>query len=107
MGLMVWTFLIGLLGTKAPGGTGMEPALNKSQLFLELLFLSWSPTLALVSLYLSSLVGAWLVRAGHPCQPLETLGRREEELFSVDSGSICGCKLAQAAGQLWVEQAGH
>lgn len=85
----------------------MEPALNKSQLLLGLLFLRWSPTLALVSLYLSSLLGAWLVGARHPCQHLETLGRREEELFSVDSGSICGCELAQPAGKLWVEKAGH
>lgn len=38
---------------------------------------------------------------------LETLGRRQEELFSVDSGSICGYELARAAGKLWVEQAGR
>lgn len=107
MGLIPWTFLIGLLRTKAPSSTGTEPALNKSQLLLGLLFLRWSLTVALVFLYLSSLLGAWQVGAGRPCQHLETLGRREEELFSVDSGSICGCELAQAAGKLWVEQAGR
>lgn len=51
--------------------------------------------------------GLWLVGAGPSWQRLETLGRREEELFSVDSGSICGFELAQAAGKLWAEQAGH
>lgn len=107
MGWIVWPFLIGLLGTKAPSSIVTEPALNKSQLLLGLLSLRWSLTLVLVSLDQSSLLGTWLVGAGHPWQHLETLGRREEELFSVDSGSICGCELAQAAGKLWVEQAGH
>lgn len=101
-GLIPWTFLIGLLKTKALSGTGTESALNKSQLLLGLLFLRWSPIVTLVFLNLSPLLGAWLVGAGRPCQHLETLGRREEELFSVDSGSICGCELAQAAGKLWV-----
>lgn len=98
MGLIPWTFLIGLLRTKAPSSTGTEPALNKSQLLLGLLFPRWSLTVALVFLYLSSLLGAWQVGAGRPFQHLETLGRREEELFSVDTGSICGCELAQAEG---------
>ena len=107
MGFNIRTFLTGLLGTKAPSSTGREPALNKPQLLLGLLFLRWSLTMVLMSLHLSSLLGAWLMGAGYPWQQLESLGRWEEELFSVDSGSICGCKLAQAAGKLWIEQAGH
>lgn len=100
-GLIPWTILIGLLKTKTLRGKGTESALNKSQLLLGL-FLGWSPTVTLVFLNLIPLLGAWLVGVGRPSQHLETLGRREEELFSVDSGSICGCDLAQAAGKLWV-----
>lgn len=62
--------------------------------------------MTLVFLNLSPLLGAWLVGAGYPCQHLETLGRREEELFSVDSGSICGCELAQAAGNFGYSKLG-
>lgn len=51
---------------------------------------------------------AWgLVGGGRASLPaFGNSGQREEELFSVDSGSIYGCELAQAAGRLWVEQAG-
>lgn len=107
MGLISWRSFVGLLTGRAPRRTGREPALNKGQLLLGLLLLRWSLAVVRVSLHLSSPLGAcgWWGQ-GLPWLHLETLGRREEELFSVDSGSICGFELAQAAGKL-AEQAGH